>query len=207
MEHREATSFRSPGFPFQLAIVYWLSGGSLLAAHLSFAMLGAVGIVGTYLFARELVRGATSEPFARYAAMFATLYPADIYMASNFLSEIPFVPSLAFGLWLVLRGLRTHSLWCIFVAGLLLGYANLCRSFAVLLLPLLTFYVLFAGGGRRWSASLLFVIGFSSVIGLWTWRNYQAHGYFVLIASNGGSTLYGANNDLVAGSLKQHGNW
>jgi hypothetical protein len=38
-------------------------------------------------------------------------------------------------------------------------------------------------------------------------RNYAVYGRLVLIATNGGSTFYGANNDLVAGSPKEYGNW
>jgi hypothetical protein len=41
----------------------------------------------------------------------------------------------------------------------------------------------------------------------WTARNYRVHGRLVLIATNGGSTFYGGNNDRVVSEVRQLGHW
>lgn len=198
------TSFRSPGFPLGMAGVYAVFGFSYTPIHIFFSVCGIANVIGTYLFARELL----GPRRARLAAIFAAIYPPDVYMASNFLSEITFVPCLAFGLWLLQRHQRLPSSWSVGIAGLLLGVGALSRSFAVLLLPMFTLYLLFASNTPyRLRSAFIFAVGFLLAIVPWTVRNYHVHQEFVLISTNGGSTFYGANNPVVAGTLLQHGNW
>jgi hypothetical protein len=54
---------------------------------------------------------------------------------------------------------------------------------------------------------LAFTLAFSSCILPWTLRNQIVHGRFVLIATNGGSTFYGGNNERVVREFRQLGNW
>jgi hypothetical protein len=44
---------------------------------------------------------------------------------------------------------------------------------------------------------------FPGVMAPWTVRNYRVHGRFVLVATNGGSTFYGRNNDRVVTTRAQ----
>jgi 4-amino-4-deoxy-L-arabinose transferase-like glycosyltransferase len=196
------TAFRAPGFPLFLAAVYALFGPDLTVPYIVFALCGALGVVATYLLARELI----AERPAQWAAVFAALYPPDIYDTSFFYSEVLFVPCLGFGLWLVARAVRTQSLAAVAGAGLLLGSAALTRSFGVLFLPIFGLYLCFAWQ-RGWRAAVVFGIAFVAAIAPWTIRNYSAFGRPVLIATNGGSTFYGANNDLVAGTPREFGSW
>jgi 4-amino-4-deoxy-L-arabinose transferase-like glycosyltransferase len=199
------TSFRAPGLPFAMAAVYGLFGPSLTAIHVLFSFCGACGVLSAYCLATELVAPRT----ARFAAAFAALYPGDIYMASNFFSELVFSPCLGFGLWLLARNTRTGSRWAALGAGVLLGYASLTRSFAVLFLPLYVLYCL-SGPILRMTqvrAATWYTVGFALVLLPWVARNYQVHGTFVLVATNGGSTFYGGNNDVVTSTPRQYGNW
>src|SRR5205823_2498456 len=94
------------------------------------------------------------------------------------------------------------------LAGLFLGYATLTRSFGILFLPVFGLYLLGLPPTRRGLiGAALFAVGFLLVIAPWTIRNARVHHRFVLIATNGGSTCYGANNDVVAGSPREYGNW
>ncbi len=45
------------------------------------------------------------------------------------------------------------------------------------------------------------------VVAPWTMRNFRVHGQLVLVATNGGSTFYGGNNDVVAAKTKAIGTW
>ena len=80
---------------------------------------------------------------------------------------------------------------------------------AVLLLPLLLPLLALHDwrGGRRPISCLLYAAAFLTVLLPWTYRNYRAHGQFVLVATNGGSTFYGANNERVATESRHLGYW
>ena len=79
--------------------------------------------------------------------------------------------------------------------GALLGLAALARGEALLLLPLLLIPLLRRPGGlrRRRGACAMFVV----VLAPWTVRNWSAFDRPVLIATEGGETLAGANCDVT----------
>ncbi len=203
-ENGTRTSFRAPGFPIWLACLYSLAGVNYGLAYCSFAVLGGLGAIATYLLGCELA----GERVGRFSAILAMLYPGDIFACSYFFSESLFAPCLGFGLWFILRYVRSGGYTNLFFAGILLGYAALTRSFGILFLPIFVVYLL----GRPISfrsarCAGLFGLGFLCVIAPWTYRNFEVHHKFVLIATNGGSTFYGANNELVAASPREYGNW
>ena len=203
-ETGKRTSFRAPGLPLFLAALYTLFGVDYAVAYCSFAVLGGLGAVAAYLLGAELV----GNQFGRFAAVFAAIYPGDIFACSYFFSENLFAPCLGFGLWFILRHARKDSLGDLLFAGLLLGYSALTRSFGILFLPIFALYLVWRPVTRRGLFGAgLYCLGFLLVVAPWTVRNFEAHGKFVLIATNGGSTFYGANNDLVSGSPREYGNW
>src|SRR5262249_40572938 len=133
------------------------------------------------------------------------------YSATLFESENLFVPLLALACWLLLRAGRRYSHWPLLVlAGLSLGFATLTRSFGLLLLPIGAMYV-FRGytGARRQRLFLAtaFSIAFVAPIAPWTIRNARVMGAPVLVATNGGSTFYGGNNDRVVHEPNLWGGW
>jgi 4-amino-4-deoxy-L-arabinose transferase-like glycosyltransferase len=200
------TSFRAPGYPFFLAAVYATVGEHAAAIYVLHCLLGALSCVLTYALARELL----SENLARVAGVLACFYLGPIYFAANFLSENVFVPCLALGAWATVRYLKGGPLWLLGVAGLLLGYATLTRPLALLLLGLLPpLFAVHEWRRGRWpvAAWALYGLTFLAVVLPWTYRNYQAHGQFVLMTTNGGSTFYGSNNDRVVSEWKGLGYW
>jgi 4-amino-4-deoxy-L-arabinose transferase-like glycosyltransferase len=200
------TSVRAPGFPFALAPLFALVGDTMPVFYGGFCVLGALTCLLTYGAGRDLL----GESAARWAGILNALYVPHAQYASLFLSENLFVPLQILGVWLVWRGRRQDSLWQLGLAGLLLGYATLTRPFVVLLLPI--YLVLFAWQDWRERrlrvfAALVFAGCFVAVVIPWLVRNYEVHGQFVLVATNGGSTLYGANNDLVLTHPRSLGYW
>ena len=159
-------------------------------------LLGALSCVLTYLLARELV----TEPVARWAGILACLYPGHIYFATLYLSENPFAPCLGLGVLLLVRYVKGGATWLLALAGLVLGFAALTRPMAILLLvllpPVVAWYDIHRG---RWPVMpcCLFAVTFLAVVLPWTYRNHEVHGHAVLVATNGGSTFYGGNNDRV----------
>jgi 4-amino-4-deoxy-L-arabinose transferase-like glycosyltransferase len=201
-----ATSFRAPGWPLFLAAIYWLCGPHVPVVYLVLCLLGAAACVLTYLLARELV----SEWTARAGGILAAFYLPHAYFSAGFLSEGLFVLLLTLGAWLFLLALRRGSLPLLLLAGVVLSYATLTRPFAVLLGPILVVVLITTHirQVRPWFLwGLAFGIAFSSCIIPWTIRNQRVHGRFVLIATNGGSTFYGGNNERVARETRLLGNW
>ena len=200
------TSFRAPGFPLALSLVYATFGLSYPVARLFLCLLGAASCVATYLLARELM----AEGWARAAAVLSALYPPHVLFATRFESENLFVPLLGVGLWLLARQFGRWPIRNLVLSGLLLGYGALVRSFMILLLPI--FLAVLVGAEWRKARHLgprlvAFALPFVAVVGLWTARNLRVHGRPVLIATNGGSTFYGGNNPLVAHDWALLGAW
>jgi 4-amino-4-deoxy-L-arabinose transferase-like glycosyltransferase len=200
------TSFRAPGFPIFLAALYSLSYANYLLVYLALCSLGAA-TCGILLFlSRELL----TEDQARIGAILATLYFPAIYLGTLFLSETLFAFCLAIGLLAFLRHLKSESLFYAVTAGIALGWGTLTRPFAMLLLPAFI-GLLIAAGKRTRRLSVLplaaFGLAFLSVIVPWTIRNYSVFHHFVLIATNGGSTFYGGNNDRVLRDPAYWGGW
>jgi 4-amino-4-deoxy-L-arabinose transferase-like glycosyltransferase len=200
------TSFRAPGWPFLLAGFYAVFGTHPLGVYLLLCVLGAAGCVLTYLLGREFL----PEAGARLAGVLAAAYLPHAYFSCSFLSEALFVPQLLLGLLLLVRHLKRPAPALPALAGLVLGWAALTRPFALLLVPV-AWGVLPLEGRRRKQGvvlpAVLFTAAFVVVLAPWAVRNYRVHGRFVLIATNGGSTFYGGNNDRVVSEWRQFGNW
>jgi hypothetical protein len=140
----------------------------------------------------------------------AAVYLPHVYFSTLYLSESLFVVCLALAAWLFIVALRRDSAGLLTLAGLALGWATLTRPFALLLWPVLL-AVLVLDRRRRGRPlvvpALALTASFAACLLPWTIRNHQVHGRFVLVATNGGSTFYGGNNDRVAGELRQLGSW
>jgi 4-amino-4-deoxy-L-arabinose transferase-like glycosyltransferase len=192
-----------------LAGLYSLLGDCAIASYSLFCVLGALACVLTYALARAI----TTEIVARVAGILAAVYLPHAYMASQYISENLYVPALALGLWLFVLALKRDSLVSVALAGLTLGWATLTRPGALLLLPLLVGVLLWntwrapAPRRRFWTASPLFAVAFLGVILPWTIRNHQVHGKWILIATNGGTTFWGGNNDRVLNETRHLGYW
>jgi len=203
---RPLTSFRAPGFPFALALLYCIVGVEPISAYIVFALLGVLGCYFSYLLASELL----NETGARVAGFLAAIYLPYAFMATRFISENVYVPLLALGLWLFIRAWRKESHWILASAGIVLGYATLTRPAALLLLPLLlTLLAWFDWQARRFQPARYFVLAipFLAVIAPWTMRNHDVHGKWILVATNGGTTFWGGNNDRVLNETRHLGYW
>jgi 4-amino-4-deoxy-L-arabinose transferase-like glycosyltransferase len=202
----QATAFRAPGLPFLLAAMYVVAGDYPPLVYVVNCLLGAAACVLTYFVARELL----DDKPARWAGVLACVYLGHIYFVTCYMSENLFVPCLALGVWLFIRYLKGAPAGWLVVAGLVLGFATLTRPLALLLLPLLLPIQLSADRrqGRPWfAAGVAFSVSFLIVILPWTYRNYLVFDRLVLIATNGGSTFYGANNELVVTEPRLFGYW
>jgi 4-amino-4-deoxy-L-arabinose transferase-like glycosyltransferase len=199
-------SFRAPGFPLFLAVLYRISYANYAMVYGALCLIGALTCLLTYEAARQFL----TEGVARTAGLLTAVYLPHIYFSTVFLSEIVFAFFVALGLWLFLLHLRTSSLWLLAGAGIAMGYAALSRPIALLFIPLLGLSLLRAWDMSAWRlAQRNLVLATAAIVVLvpWSVRNYQAHHRFVLIATNGGSVFYGANNDTVLHERRHLGSW
>jgi 4-amino-4-deoxy-L-arabinose transferase-like glycosyltransferase len=93
-----------------------------------------------------------------------------------------------------------------------LGIAILTRPFALLLVPILLLILAHRGWTQRslraWpAAAAALLLCTVAAVAPWTLRNQRVHGHAVLVATNGGSTFYGGNNDKVASPSRALGTW
>lgn len=202
------TSFRAPGFPYFLGAFYMLVGGpNYLLARLLFCVLGALACVFTYLIAREVL----PENGARLAGWLSVPYLGHACLAADFLSENLFTPLFLASLWPLFRYFNRSqdNIWLVVLSAVLMGLSTLTRPFTLLMVPLMLLLLLFVRGGRvgRMAVAAAWVVPFILLIAPWTVRNYQVHQKFVLIATNGGSTFYGGNNDRVVDERSRLGAW
>ena len=202
------TSFRAPGFPIMLAGIFAVSGHSYPVVYVIFCLIGAAGCIVTYLLTRELA----DETTARLAALLAVIYIPYIYFVVGFDTENLFALCLGLSVLLLLRFFKSHKTALMGLSGLALGWASLTRPFALLLIPMflavLGWHLLRRGELRRLALpAAAFLVAALAVVVPWTIRNEQVHHQFVLIATNGGSTFYGGNNDRVLHERHSLGGW
>ncbi len=123
-------SFRSPGYPWFLAVCRWLGGDAgwlALALWLQVA-LGAATAAATYALARAVV------PFwAALAAALATALSPHLAVASGYVLTEGLTAAALTGALALLARARPHALGRHLLAGLAIGLAVLCNE---TLLPL-----------------------------------------------------------------------
>jgi hypothetical protein len=205
------TSFCAPGFPLLLAGIYALFGQKYVLVYAALCLLGALACLLTYFIARDLL---SDERTARVAGLLAAVYVPHIYFATEFATENVFAACLALAVWGVLRHLKSGSQAALLVAGLALGWGILTRPFALLLLPLFAAILLHRlwksqppRSAGAWLAPIILIVATIGVVAPWTIRNYAVHHRFVAVATNGGVTFYGGNNDRVLREPRHWGGW
>jgi 4-amino-4-deoxy-L-arabinose transferase-like glycosyltransferase len=207
----------------------FMAGLYALAGERSWLIYGASALLGgvSCFFAYRIARRLMDERAARLAGLLCVIYLPHAYFAVMFWSENLFVPLFTAAVWLLLdvvlampprKPMPTGSpvsplspLWrqglYLILAGLLLGAAALTRPFALLAGPLFALVLIIHAGWRGLAASAVLGLATVLVVAPWTYRNSQVHQRFVLIATNGGSTFYGGNNDRVVQEWRNFGSW
>ncbi len=186
------TSFRAPGYPAFLALVYAVCGVGahrFFAARLAQALLGATLAPLSMLLARRVGFG---ERTARWAAVIVAAFPLLVIYPLALATENIFVPLLALGLVLVLRAgerrwARDHAL-----AGLVLGLAALTRSIVAGFVVLAVLWLWWTAPEKRTGVrnGALLILCFLLVTTPWAIRNTLLHGRPTWVESALGYDLY-----------------
>jgi 4-amino-4-deoxy-L-arabinose transferase-like glycosyltransferase len=184
------TAERAPLFPFLLAGLNKLGieGGDG-------RVLGLLTGGGTILVLGLLGRRLAGERAGLLAAGLAAVYPTLIAADGALMTESLYGVLAGSAMLAAYRLVDAPSIGRALVLGAVLGVAALARAEALLLLMLLLVPVLRSAGGLRAAAAVC--AAFVVVIAPWTIRNTLEFDRPVLIATEGGETLAGANCDEV----------
>jgi hypothetical protein len=154
---------------------------------------------------------------AALAAALVCLYPSLLGFDNLLLTEVLFTCLLCVFCMLVLRALRTQSLWLVALAGVVLGLAALTRSVLWPFGVVLANFLLIAWRGRfsrRLAAAALALAFTSLTLAPWAIRNTLQEHTFVVVDSMGGRNFMLGNYEFTplyrmwdAVSLQGDHNW
>jgi peptidoglycan/LPS O-acetylase OafA/YrhL len=191
------TAFRPPLYPLFLGTVYKLTGGSMLAARLLQAALGAVVVGLIWLIAHRLF----DRRVALAAAAAAAVYPPLVIASTAVLSESIFIPLMLGALLAALLardggGRATH--WAL-AAGALMGLGVLARPNGLAVIPAVL--LLSVWGSDRQTAlrrAAVLVVGVAAALLPWQVRNATTMDGTVIISDIDGYNTAGVYNDDAA---------
>lgn len=176
------TALHPPLLPLWLALVAKL-GGSWAAQRVAVAVLATGTIVCVGLVA-ERVAGA-----GLVAALIAAVYPVFVSADTAVMPESLFGLLVALSLLAALRLVERPTAPRAAALGVTIGLAALTRSEGVVLLPLLAL----PAARRRPLGIVLALVACAAVMAPWTVRNLATFKQPVLVSTNDGTILAGAN--------------
>ncbi len=143
---------RGPGFPFLIAIAYWVGGVSLQTAYWTVRIFASFNPILVYLLGRKFY----NERIGLAAAvMVLTSYGMD-YWAYNHVDPVwPFF--LLLSILLLVRSLERDKWLCSLLAGFCAGYGFLVKEAAILIWPLPVLLVLLVREYRTMSSYRMLV--------------------------------------------------
>lgn len=191
--YEPARSYRPPMYPFFLAGVYTIFGHDHTAVRTLQAILGALVAVLTALIATKLAGRQTG-----IVAGFGTaVYPLLLVLPQSIMTESLYTFLLMLLLWCMSFYKENSHVGLLVWLGFLAGITALTRPVGILF-PLMFGIWLAVGSQMPWKKTLYAVCMMSLFLGVtilpWTVRNYRIHHKIIPIATEGGMTIWGANN-------------
>lgn len=182
------TSFRGPGYPAFLALIYLVSGLSsrFFAARLVQAFVVASLAPLTYALTRRLFP--EKERTALWAGVAMAVYPMFVIYPLALATETIFIPLVMAGLLVLLIAAEKGRSRDYLLAGAIFGYATLTRSVIFAFVGLAFLWVWFALRERR--GALLFLLAVLLFVLPWTIRNTRLYGHFTFVENSLGYNLH-----------------
>jgi 4-amino-4-deoxy-L-arabinose transferase-like glycosyltransferase len=187
-------TYHPPGYYYFLAGVYAAAGHSHMAVRVTQAFVDTLTCLLIYLVGKEIF----GEAAGLLAATLAAVYPPLIFYTGVLLTESVTTFLLTGATWLLLRCLHTRRrarYVLLTIAGLLLGLSIVTRSALLTTVPVVLFWLLsVAERWPGWSLAMRYALSLLMpiilVIAPITIRNYQIHGQFIPISTNGGVNFF-----------------
>jgi len=192
-----ATAAHPPLFPFLLAAVSLLGGTSEGIHQAAGCVIGASTAVVAGLAGRRI----DGPRLGLIAAAGIAVYPPLLADDSLLLSESAYELAIALTVLAALRLLERATRPRVVLLGAAIGLAALGRAEALLLVPLLALPLVIRLDRGRLAAFALVCAGTAVVVLPWTARNTIVFDQVVLVSTNDGSVIAGANCPASYGRL------
>jgi 4-amino-4-deoxy-L-arabinose transferase-like glycosyltransferase len=190
------TSYRMPGYPVFLALIFSIFGEQQIAVRVMQALLGGVLCLVIYAIGKELFQNRAT---ALLASAGAAIYPLLIYVTGWIYSETLFILLFWLGILFLIRWVKTQSKVNFLSGSLLIGLATYFRPEIFPLGAYLfgVFFLLRFMFKLRSAPLMGFIIlqGIVLIILLpWSIRNTILWKEITLLTTSGGSNFYAGNN-------------
>lgn len=198
------SAFFPPGFPFFLAMVFSITGVSVVAAQIANSVLSAAAALVIARIATEIT---ASGRIGLFTAILVAFYPEQIAYSLLLATEPLALLLLALGIHALILHRRLGRSILLVLAGIVFGLASLTRAEILPLAPILVLVL----GGRRSGRGMFNKQGCIVLISLvltvlpWTVRNHRAFGRVIPVAGNAPINLYIGNNPHATGTYTEEG--
>lgn len=188
--------YRPPGYPYFLALVYWIFDGSYLAPRVIHNILGLIHIGLIYVLSKKIFHTSIS---ALCSSLLVATYWAFIYYEGEVNDPALFVfivPLIIFSLY---YAEKKDSILLIFLTGMLIGIYAIMRPNILIYPPFIFAWLLYKKLLKKNVKAfvvliIFFIIGTTSIIAPVTIRNYLVSGEFVPISTYFGENLLIGNS-------------
>ncbi len=186
----------SPPYPYFMALIFAISGGSFFVLRLVQILIGSANCVLICLLTKRLAPSSRAAP--ALAGILAALYGVLAFFDLDLLMIFMTLFLVDACLLLLIRARESGGPATTFLAGALLGLAALDKTNLLVFAPLAAWYL--AGDFSlnfmqwKWSRGFILAAGVVLMILPVTIRNYAVGDDFVLVSSNAGVNLFIGNN-------------
>ncbi len=191
----EGAYFRGPLYPYFLALLYWISGGSILISKLLQVLLSA----GTAWFIYRLADRLFNQKAAIFAGFIYAFYGILVFYEAMFLIPALFLFLVVWAMYRVIAYQDSQSWKSWLLTGIIFGLAAVSRPNVLIVIPFLMLWLFFISKKsdtwfKRTRTPVILLAGVVLMIVPVTLRNIIVAGEPILISSQGGINLYLGNN-------------
>ena len=176
-----------PGYPFFLAMIYFLFGHSVTAVRVIQAILGAA----TVFLVFQVALAAFGERIALLSCLLTAIYPPLIIYSGVILSETLFAFLLMFSVWAMMMAAKDPLPLPWLRAGVLSGLTVLLRAETIVVVLFFVGLVIRCGQTYHKVRNLLILsVAVALMVGTWTLWNYLVFKEVILVSTNSAKALW-----------------
>lgn len=196
----EGAYFRAPLYPYLLAFLSWITGGSIFFSKLLQSLFACGTAIFVYLMANKLFNRTTAIVAGLAYACYGTL----VFYETMFLIPALFLFLLTWGMYRLISRSESTLMRTWLVTGLIFGLAAIARPNVLLVVPLLMIWQFLRSSSAsslvtRLKFPVVLMVGVLMAVVPVTVRNAIVTGDFMLISSQGGINLHLGNNAYADG--------
>ena len=198
--------FRSPGYPYFLAFLLFITGENLFLVRILQAIIGSFSVVLIYLIAEKKF----GKKVALLSGFISAGYPLFIYYSAMLLDTTFYIFLVLLVLFFSLKIEEKKTCLWVFLSGLFMAFNCIIRPNLLIFIPFHIVWIaimlvshtswrqIYSDLIQRWKfvagSIILYLIPIFIIISSIMLRNYLLEKDFYLIATNGDLNFYLANN-------------